>query len=343
MKKSYTFSVPATITGAFIGAGFVSGQEIWQFFGCFGIWGIIGLFIAVSGLACMSFLILRYAIKTGNDSFHTLVSPCSSRFIEGFLVILETVFYFSIYVIMTAGAHSLLGERFGINAVFSALVFTGAVTLISLTGVKGIMSVFSAVVPILTVFVFIVSVIGVIKNGVTLPESSTKALFPALISSIVYISYNFIAGIGVFASLGRVLKSARSLALSALISALSLFILGGSILLGMFSSAGSELSALPMVSVATGISTVSGTLYSLLLIIAMTGASVSSLFPIAQMMKKNRKKQIPVCILLSLLAVMLSMFGFSELISTVYPIFGYIGFIVIAFVIHNSLRKKERK
>ncbi len=342
MRFSNAFSVSATIAGAFIGAGFVSGQEMWQFFGHFGIWGVIGLLVAVSGLALLSFLILRHAVRTGKDSFHTLVSPCRSRFIEGFLVVLETVFYFSIYVIMTAGAHSLLSERFGINAVVSALIFTAAVTFISLAGVKGIMTVFSAVVPILTVFVLIISVISVIKNGVSLPESSTKTLFPALFSSLVYISYNFIAGIGVFASLGRILKNTRSLAFSAVLGGTSLFILGGAILFGMFSSVGSSLSALPMVSVANGAAPFLAILYSLLLIIAMTGASVSALFPIAQMMRKKRGRQITVCVFLSLLSVTLSMFGFSELISTVYPIFGYIGFIVIAFVIFNSFRKKER-
>ena len=32
--------------GCFLGAGFVSGQELWQYFGCFGIQGILGLFTA---------------------------------------------------------------------------------------------------------------------------------------------------------------------------------------------------------------------------------------------------------------------------------------------------------
>ena len=35
-------------TGSFLGAGFVSGQEIMQFFGVFGKMGVVGMFLSVA-------------------------------------------------------------------------------------------------------------------------------------------------------------------------------------------------------------------------------------------------------------------------------------------------------
>ena len=42
MKRISTFSLALTYVGIFLGAGFVSGQELWQFFACFGLWGFGG-------------------------------------------------------------------------------------------------------------------------------------------------------------------------------------------------------------------------------------------------------------------------------------------------------------
>ena len=42
MKQIKTFSLAFTYVGCFLGAGFISGQELWQFFGAFGNWGYVG-------------------------------------------------------------------------------------------------------------------------------------------------------------------------------------------------------------------------------------------------------------------------------------------------------------
>jgi uncharacterized membrane protein YkvI len=39
--------IAMAFTGSFLGAGFVSGQELTQFFAVFGSWGVLGMFFAV--------------------------------------------------------------------------------------------------------------------------------------------------------------------------------------------------------------------------------------------------------------------------------------------------------
>ena len=43
MKQIKTFSLAFTYVGCFLGAGFISGQELWQFFGAFGNWAMWAL------------------------------------------------------------------------------------------------------------------------------------------------------------------------------------------------------------------------------------------------------------------------------------------------------------
>ena len=43
MKEIKMWSLAFTYVGCFLGAGFISGQELWQFFGNFGNWGYVGL------------------------------------------------------------------------------------------------------------------------------------------------------------------------------------------------------------------------------------------------------------------------------------------------------------
>lgn len=48
MKQFSAFQLALTFVGVFLGAGFVSGQEIWQFFACFGPFGFLGFAVAIS-------------------------------------------------------------------------------------------------------------------------------------------------------------------------------------------------------------------------------------------------------------------------------------------------------
>ena len=51
-KKWNAGSIGLTFAGSFLGAGYVSGQELWQFFGSFGGGGLLGVLAAMALLAC---------------------------------------------------------------------------------------------------------------------------------------------------------------------------------------------------------------------------------------------------------------------------------------------------
>ena len=58
MKKIGALNLGLAFAGCFLGAGYVSGQELWQFFGSFGTKGAVGLAIAMAVLFGVGILML---------------------------------------------------------------------------------------------------------------------------------------------------------------------------------------------------------------------------------------------------------------------------------------------
>ena len=67
MKQIKTWTLAFTYVGCFLGAGFISGQELWQFFGRFGENGFWGLLLAMALFLFFGILLLRLIQLTGID------------------------------------------------------------------------------------------------------------------------------------------------------------------------------------------------------------------------------------------------------------------------------------
>ena len=70
MKQIKTWTLAFTYVGCFLGAGFISGQELWQFFGAFGNWGYVGFALAALLFVVIGVLFIRL----------TQLTPCSRYF-----------------------------------------------------------------------------------------------------------------------------------------------------------------------------------------------------------------------------------------------------------------------
>lgn len=341
------FSLAVTIVGAYIGAGFVSGQELWQFFGSFGIMGLFGFALAIMIICILSGATLVFVAKTGRNTFDKVVCTNNSKLLRMSVIIFQFVFYIGIYVIMCAGAQSLIIEYTDINKLIVGIIYCLTVTFISLIGSKGITTFFSAVIPILVLSTAIIAILTIFKNGITLPmkEQTHSLLSNWLVSSFVFVSYNYFAGIGVFALVGKFIKSRRKTILSSILAFVFLLILGFSIIISI-STSGTQKYDMPMLNTAYGINPIASTLYAILLLLAMLGAGISSMIPFVELFNKNSPQNKRVtfisAIAISCIALILSLFGFSNLIGTIYPVFGYLGAVITLFVVGNFLREKGR-
>ena len=76
-------------TGSILGAGFVSGQELMQFFAVFGSYGLMGMLLAVLMLLLLSCLVMKIANRTGITEFDKIIVrkkyPGFGQYLAGYL------------------------------------------------------------------------------------------------------------------------------------------------------------------------------------------------------------------------------------------------------------------
>ena len=82
MKEIKIIPLAFAFAGCFLGAGFVSGQELWQFFGEFGVKGYIGLLLACVLLAAFGVIMMRLLQKSGIEKAEEIMVPWDVPFLR---------------------------------------------------------------------------------------------------------------------------------------------------------------------------------------------------------------------------------------------------------------------
>ncbi|MBQ9975881.1 MAG: hypothetical protein IJP16_05170 [Clostridia bacterium] len=349
MNKISTLSIATTVTGAFIGAGFVSGQELWQFFGVFGKTGIFTMLLSLTVLGALCTVFTRYCKSTERFYLDQAVFGDSPRWMNRVFCTLEMIIYFFLCVIMTSGFTALV-DSFASKTVANTLgfVFVILVGMALFFGLQGLVRLFSLFIPLLVLATVIISAVTLIKNGIVIPPTADCSeknilLSNPLLSCFLSLSYNFFGSVGILAPLSEKARSKKQLTVSSILGALLLIAIAISILLAIFST-GTETKALPMLEIAKELNPALAVLYAVLLSAAMFSCSFSSgvcivLFVEKRFLQSHRKK-ILFILVYTLIVYLVSTVGFTDLISTVYPIFGYVGFALILKVVYNAIHRR---
>lgn len=149
MKEIKTWSLAFTYVGCFLGAGFISGQELWQFFGSFGNWGYVGFAAAAVLFTVIGILFVRLTQMTGCADMDRLLVPWDIKWLRGVSGAIGAVFLFFVVVSMSAGVGAMLTQLFHVPTWLGSIVFMAAVFLVTLLGVTGMVNAFSALIPVL--------------------------------------------------------------------------------------------------------------------------------------------------------------------------------------------------
>ena len=129
-----------TFAGCFLGAGYVSGQELWQYFGAFGGMGLPGLAAALALLGGVSLVLLQLSARTGIETMDALLIRADIPWLRTAVGALAALLLFGVVCIMTAGIGALLEQMLGVPAWLGC---AGAVALIAVCawfGLGGMMA-----------------------------------------------------------------------------------------------------------------------------------------------------------------------------------------------------------
>ncbi|NLB53845.1 MAG: hypothetical protein GX808_13050 [Syntrophomonadaceae bacterium] len=349
IKSISSRQIAMAFTGSFLGAGFVSGQELTQFFAVFGSFGVLGMFFAVLMLFILGCLVMKIAKRTGFTEFDKIIVEKEIPWLRAVFGGVFIFFLFGLVVVMAAGAGALLNQVFAIPTILGSALMIVFLALIAMWEAKGVLTVFSITVPLLIVTAMICGVSSFFcfegENIMARPFSEANPLLGNwLFSTITFVSYNMMAAVSILVPIASEVKEEKTIDKGILQGAMQLMIVFVCILIPLILHqtmlAGEEL---PMLTLAENIHPVIGIVYAILLFCGMFGSALSCLFGVTVRIKKiiniKTKTLIPALVVMSFIG---SIAGFKELIAILLPICGYIGFLaMIGITMHFvSLQKK---
>ena len=322
------------IIGTLIGAGFASGQEVYLFFFSYGMKGLIGILISsiIIGVVIYStFNILnKYKINTYKDFLNILIPKNTKlKIIANFII---NIFILITFFIMIAGFGAYFEQEIGINRLVGSLILAIITFIVFMTSIKGVVKVNELIVPILIGFIFIIGIISIkdihilnLENYVIRTNYTNFAL-----SAVLYSSYNSILLIPVLITLNNYVKNKKQIFYISFISAIVTILLSVIIFL-LLVRVDVDISKLemPVVYVVSNMFKILRYIYGVIILGSIFTTAISLGVSFLQNTAINKKGYTQISIIMCITSVIISKFGFSNLVSLLYPIFGYLGLIQI--------------
>lgn len=342
------FDIAAAFIGTVIGAGFVSGQELMQFFvrnGYKGLWGcvLVGFLFAF-----LSVIVMMRAKQLDTPSFDEVIIP-SGIYLRLIANLLVCFFAFGTFVVMLAGMGALLGELWGLPASLGNFIMAATVVAVALCGRKGMLGSLNLLVPLMIVVAVITGVEGVISGTPvdhTLDQIKGSITSNWAVSALLFVSYNLSTALAVLAPLGQQARSVKSILIGAITGSV---VLGGlatllcTAMLWHYDHVND--SSMPMLKIALLHGKEISMLYILVIFSGIFTTAIGILFALSE-----RFAQYPISLLqnkrfvylmITVAGLIFSKAGFRSLVSTVYPLCGYLGFFIMFFVIYSSMSTKS--
>lgn len=351
MKKISWVQLCFTFVGVFLGAGFVSGQELWQFFACFGAAGLAGFLVSAAIMTAAHGALLGLVRSTGEERIGFLMTRGDSRFLRAALLALQYLFLFGVVVIMIAGAAESLAGLTGFSTVLLGAAVTLVVFVLALCGLQSLVTSFSALVPVITVCAVLIAAVVVSggKGQVQTVSPEASMLRPNwYVSAATYAAYNLFGSLTTMIPLAEHIPDGKTLRKGLLSGGVVLLLIAMSMIAAMLVCPEAGKDELPMIVLAGEIHPALELGYSVLMTLSMVVSALGCVFALLRQLElqapKLQKRAGVMNAFLCAAAFAFSRFGFGTLVGVFYPICGYLGipFVVMLFLNWKSAKNRKK-
>ena len=325
------FKIIFLLIGTFVGAGFASGREIFNFFTIYGLSGIVSIFI-------FSFLLFFLVLKCLNikeklninnyNEFIVYLEKKYSLFNYQIFISIINIFLAASFYIMTSSLASLFSYQFNISKIITVLItIIFCFYILSKNNLTFIYKINSILMPVLISFIFLFSISNINLNNIEF-FSGNENIFFSIFMGILYFSYNSLLLIPVVFNI-KITKNYSNLKISLLFSFIIfiLLLLFNFLLLTFYSEILNI--DLPIVYLCGSIVKVFG--FFIILSAILTTLISSGYSFVNNLNKKNKKIKLITFLLLSFV---FSFFSLSALINFFYPLFGFFGLFQIFLILN---------
>ncbi|MBK1811723.1 transporter [Clostridium sp. YIM B02505] len=339
------FQVAAVFIGTIVGAGLASGKEITQFFTSYGYKSFIGIIFCGLFYIAMCSIMAKISIKFGLNSYGEVINVVSPNFLGKITGVITTLYLISSASIILAGSGALLHQFFGIPKILGTLIMATAALLALTRETSGLIEVNSFIVPSLILVISTILILYLVfyKDVVTIPHLKSLGAQKSnwWLSTILYSGYNILCCSGVLVPLSTEMKKPKTVILGISLGAIGLTLLCMAInLMLMLNQPYIYQYEIPLLYITNRFGRALQIVLLVIIWLEMFSTEVSDVFSISKTIDKVLKIKYDTAIFLVIgLAILVSQVGFTNLISTLYPMFGVLSLIFISQCIYFYVRK----
>ena len=362
MKQKYNIGQVITYAGAFIalliGSGFATGQEILQFFSSYRLYGLIGIMICFGlfTFAGLSFLNDGYYSKfeKPNEIYKLMCGNKIGRIVDYYAVF----FIFLSYTVMIAGAQATAVQHFNAPKYVGGAIMAAAVILVVMLGLGKIVDVIGKIGPVIAIMAIIIGLISIFMNMDKLGSSldlmgqlvesgkvkvASKNFFLAAGS---YVGFNMIWLVAFLAEVGNKTKSLKDAEAGVFVGStgfsVAIFIMSIAIILSIPDLYDSQI---PVLVLAGKIHPVLATIFSIFIMLGIFTTSVPLLWTVTgRFFDEGTKKYKLFTLIAGIVGAIIGLtLKFDSLVNIVYVVNGYIGMVLLAWMIIRSATGKAKK
>ena len=337
VKKDFSkiFQIAVVFIGTIVGAGLASGKEITQFFTSFGLTSFFGILFCGAFYILMGSIIAKISIKYSLNSYSDVLKIISPNLLGKLTGVITTFNLISSASIILAGSGAVINQFFVIPKIVGSLIMLCLASVFLLRGTDGLIEVNSFIVPSLlgTITLIIVLYFLFCRDSISFQfiSSFEPPKKGVAVSTILYAGYNVLCCSGVLVPLSNETKNSKTMVYGIACGALGLTLLSSAINLLLLANQPYiyELE-IPLLLVAQRFGSVVQALLLVIIWLEMFSTEVSDVYSISKTLEQsfNIKFKKGIFIVLAV-ALPISQIGFSNLISTLYPLFGILSLIFI--------------
>ncbi len=341
MERSWvqSFQVAAVYIGTVVGAGFATGREIVEFFTQYGLYGLFGILIAGLFFTLIGIKMMLISKRIGAKSFFDL-----NAFLFGD-TLGKIVNFFMLFVllgvtsIMLSGSGAIFEEQLGWSRQLGILLTIAIAILVMVYGVKGLFSVNLLVVPMLIIFSLVVAYQTI---DFQMPIRTNTSSIKWIVSSLSYVSLNLSLASAVLVPLANEVKSEWVLIKGGLIGGIILTVILVSSQIALSSLPNVTTYDVPMAEIMRNKLISFHFVYIIVILGEVLTTVISNSFGLERQLTRhfNIPRILIICLIL-MTAVIISQFGYSFLLTLLYPLFGKISVILLILLIVKKIPYKK--
>ncbi|WP_297437177.1 transporter [uncultured Clostridium sp.] len=330
------FQIATIFIGTIVGAGLASGKEITEFFTTYGIRSVFGIIFTGIFYILLCSIISKLSIEHNLKSYSDVINLVSPNIFGKLTGIITTIYLMCSASIILAGSGAILNQFFGIPKIIGTLIMATIAILVLLRGTDGLVEINAIIVPSLIFVISTLTILYLFFSGENLnpldilrAESNTSSGW--VLSTILYAGYNVLCCTGVIVPISTKYGNQKTMIKGICIGAGILTFLCIAInMMLLVNQPHIYEYEIPLLYVADRFGKPIQIMLMGIILAEMFSTEVSDVYSIGQTLKQTFKIDFKKAVIgIVLLALPISLIGFSNLIETIYPIFGGLSLIFI--------------